>query len=57
MEKRDRSVYPSGEYMPGKDLARGVLVTLMMEGRDKGEEVLRGSMGKNQQWISLLDLR
>ena len=57
MERRDRRVYPSGEYMPGKDLTRGVLVTLMMEGRDKGEEVLRGSMGKNQQWISLLDLR
>ena len=29
----------------------------MMEARDKGEKVLRGSMGKNQQWISLLDLR
>ena len=57
MDRRDRRVYPSGEYMPGKDLTRGVLVTLMMEGSDKGEEVLRGSMGKNQQWISLLDLR
>ena len=55
--KRDRSVYPSEEYMPGKDLTRGLLVTLMVEARDKGEKVLRGSMGKNQQWISLLDLR
>ena len=54
---RKENAYPSEEYMPGKDLTRGLLVTLMVEARDKGEKVLRGSMGKNQQWISLLDLR
>ena len=36
-ERRDRDGHPSGEHTRKKDLTRGLLVTLTVEARDKGD--------------------